>query len=253
MLYLYKLNKKTLLELIVKAVVTGFILSVLIGPVFFMLLDISIRKGIRAALSFDLGVLLSDIIYILIAYLFYNQVAHITSGDQQYLFKLIGGTIFIIFGLFMLIKKPKEEVEKDNITFQTKDYLTLGLKGFLLNFANPAVIIYWFSVIANGVQGDGKSIQEGQNLELYIIIILITFFSVDVLKVVGAKKLRPFITDKVLVGLNRLTGLIIFITGIVLLLKGIVFILELNTVDTYVDYLCQPLNSASKHLSPNAW
>jgi len=236
-----------LLELIVKAVVTGFILSVLIGPVFFMLLDISIRKGVRAALSFDLGVLLSDIIYILIAYIFYNQVNHIISGDQQYLFKLIGGTIFIFFGFFMLLKKPKEEVEKDNATFQAKDYLTLGLKGFLLNFANPAVIIYWFSVIANGAQGSGKSIQEGQSMELYIIIILVTFFSVDVLKVLGAKKLRPFITDKVLVGLNRLTGLIIFITGIVLLLKGIMFILELNTLDIHIDHLSSPVFLNFKH------
>lgn len=235
MLYLYELNEKTLLELILKAVITGFILSVLIGPVFFMLLDISIRKGVRAALSFDLGVLLSDVIYILIAYIFYNQVAHITSGDQQYLFKLIGGSVFIVFGFFMLLKKPKEEVENDNATFQAKDYLTLGLKGFLLNFANPAVILYWFSVIANGAQGNGKSIQEGQSLELYIIIILITFFSVDVLKVMGAKKLRPFITDKVLIGLNRLTGLIIFITGVVLLLKGIVFLLELNPIDEYLN------------------
>ena len=220
-----------MLELILKAVLTGFVLSVLIGPVFFMLLEISIRKGVRAALSFDLGVLLSDIIYILIAYLFYNEVAKITSGDQKYLFQLIGGTVFIIFGLFTLFKRPQAELDSETPSIQTKDYLTLGLKGFLLNFANPAVIFYWFSVIANGAQGTDKTdknIGQGGNLELYILIILVTFFSMDILKVIGAKKLRPFITDKVLIGLNRLTGLIILITGIVLIIKGIVFILELR-------------------------
>lgn len=217
-----------MLELIIKAVITGFILSVLIGPVFFMLLEISIRKGVRAALSFDLGVLLSDIIYILIAYLFYNQVANITSGDQRYLFQLIGGTVFIIFGCFTLFKKPNNEVDPENVSIQTKDYLTLGLKGFLLNFANPAVIVYWFSVIANGAEGSEKNPDQGLHLELYIVIILVTFFSLDILKVIGAKKLRPFITEKVLIGLNRLTGLIILITGVVLLLKGIVFLIELK-------------------------
>lgn len=214
-----------MLELIIKAVLTGFVLSVLIGPVFFMLLEISIRKGVRAALSFDLGVLLSDVIYILIAYIFYNEVAKILSGDQKYLFQLIGGTVFIIFGLFTLFKRPKAEVDSETQGIQTKDYLTLGLKGFLLNFANPAVIFYWFSVIANGAQGSDKS---SGHLEFYILIILVTFFSVDILKVIGAKKLRPFITDKVLVGLNRLTGLIILITGIVLIFKGVAFILELK-------------------------
>jgi hypothetical protein len=38
----------------------------------------------------------------------------------------------------------------------------------------------------------------------------------------GAKKLRPFITDRVLTALNRLTGLIILISGIVLFTKGII-------------------------------
>ena len=227
MLYLYFTKSKTLLELIIKAVLTGFVLSVLIGPVFFMLLEISIRKGVRAALSFDLGVLLSDVIYILIAYLFYNEVAKILSGDHKYMFQLIGGGVFIIFGLFTLFKRPKAEVDSETPGIQTKDYLTLGLKGFLLNFANPAVIFYWFSVIANGAQGTEKSTSQG-HLELYILIILVTFFSVDILKVIGAKKLRPFITDKVLIGLNRLTGLIILITGIVLIIKGVMFIVELR-------------------------
>ena len=34
----------------------------MIGPVFFLLLETSIRKGVRAALAFDCGVLLSDLI-----------------------------------------------------------------------------------------------------------------------------------------------------------------------------------------------
>ncbi|MEY3438093.1 MAG: hypothetical protein RL265_678, partial [Bacteroidota bacterium] len=44
----------------------------MIGPVFFVLLETSIRKGARAALALDLGVLLSDLVYILIAYVFYS-------------------------------------------------------------------------------------------------------------------------------------------------------------------------------------
>lgn len=216
-----------MLELIVKAVITGFILSVLIGPVFFMLLEISIRKGVRAALSFDLGVLLSDIIYILIALVFYNELDKILTGDQKYLFQLGGGAVFVIFGIFILIKKPKTGVDEENMSIQTKDYLMLGLRGFLLNFANPAVIFYWLSVIALGAKGGDNEALSKEDLYLYIVLILVTFFSVDVLKMMGAKKLRPFITDKVLLGLNRLTALIILITGIVLLIQGITFVVEM--------------------------
>lgn len=223
------IKPRILLDLILKAVVTGFVLSVLIGPVFFLLLETSIRKGVRAALAFDAGVLLSDLIYIVIAYTFYAEVADLTKGSKSYIIDICGGVIFLAFGLVTLLKKAKafdrEEVEAASPT--SKDYYMLGLKGFLLNFANPAVIFYWFSVIALGAKKEEGDVMGGHIL-LYITIILVTFFSVDVLKIIGAKKLRPFITERVLTGLNRLTGLIILITGVVLLIKGISHVVEVN-------------------------
>jgi threonine/homoserine/homoserine lactone efflux protein len=195
----------------------------MIGPVFFLLLETSIRKGVRAALAFDCGVFLSDIIYILLAYVFYNEVANLLDGDNSYMIQVVGGVIFVVFGLMQLLKKPeamtKEDTEGIN---QTKDYLMLGLKGFLLNFANPAVIVYWFSVIAFGAKKlDNGAKGSSDYMWVYITVLIITFFSIDILKILGAKKLRPFITDRVLTGLNRLTGLIILISGIVIFARGI--------------------------------
>lgn len=208
---------------VIKAIIAGFVLSVMIGPVFFLLLETSIRKGVRAALAFDCGVFLSDIIYILLAYVFYNEVANLLDGDNSYMIQVVGGVIFVVFGLIQLLKKPeamtKEDTEGIN---QTKDYLMLGLKGFLLNFANPAVIVYWFSVIAFGAKKlDNGAKGSSDYMWVYITVLIITFFSIDILKILGAKKLRPFITDRVLTGLNRLTGLIILISGIVIFARGI--------------------------------
>jgi threonine/homoserine/homoserine lactone efflux protein len=210
-----------LLDLIVKAIVTGFILSIMIGPVFFILLETSIRKGIRAALSFDLGVLISDLIYVATAYFFFAQVSNLTSGDNSYLFRVFGGLIFVGFGIVTLMKKPKSDMqEEQEVVNQNKDYWMLGLKGFFLNCANPAVIFYWFSVITLGAKKSNES-ALGEHILIYIAVILITFFSIDVLKIIGAKKLRPFITEKLLTMLNRLTGIIILVTGVFLFLKGL--------------------------------
>ena len=71
------------MDLILKGIVTGFILSIMIGPVFFVLLETSIRRGVRAALTVDIGVFLSDVIYVLIAYIFYSQVSAIVSGENE--------------------------------------------------------------------------------------------------------------------------------------------------------------------------
>lgn len=213
-----------MLDILLKGIITGFILSIMIGPVFFLLLETSIRKGIRAAIAFDLGVFLSDFIYIIIALIFYSEVSKITSGEYGHIISIVGGAILVIFGLVTLLKKPKEdgiEEADKQLNNQTKDLILLGLKGFLLNFANPGVIFYWITVIALGADGkknSGNAIEE--STYWYILIIMVTFFSIDLLKIFGAKKLRPFITDNLLVSLNRLIGLIIIGTGALLIIKG---------------------------------
>jgi threonine/homoserine/homoserine lactone efflux protein len=208
--------------IILKAIVTGFILSIMIGPVFFVLLETSIRKGIRAALSFDLGVLFSDLIYILIAFIFFSEVSNFAKGENEWMLKVFGGVMFLIFGLITFFKTPKEHTENDlgKIVHSTKDYVMLFIKGLLLNMANPMVIFYWFSVMTLGAKNTGEESSMTMML-IYLSTILIVFFSIDVLKIVGAKKLRPFINSKVLKSLSRITGSVLMLFGIVLLVQGI--------------------------------
>ena len=71
------------MEIFIKGFLTGCVLSIMIGPVFFVLLETSIKRGIKAAIAFDLGVLLNDIVYIFIAYVFYNQVAELSQGENN--------------------------------------------------------------------------------------------------------------------------------------------------------------------------
>jgi len=218
-----------LLDITLKGILTGFILSIMIGPVFFLLLETSIRKGVRAAIAFDVGVLLSDLIYIIIALIFYSEVSKITSGEYSYIISIVGGIILMVFGLVTLLKKPKEDAKETDkqLNSTKKDLILLGLKGFLLNIANPGVIFYWITVIALGADGKKNASDAiDESTYWYILIIMVTFFSVDLLKIFGAKKLRPFITENVLVGLNRLIGLIIIGTGALLVIKGILAYLE---------------------------
>ena len=138
------------MDLVLKGLVTGFILSVMIGPVFFVLLETSIRKGIKAALAFDFGVLISDILYILIAYVFYKEVEDLSRGADNSVLKLIGGILFLAYGVYNFFSKVKEVKLSNEKTSEVnaKDYILLGLKGFVLNIANPLVIFYWFGVLS---------------------------------------------------------------------------------------------------------
>jgi threonine/homoserine/homoserine lactone efflux protein len=209
-------------ELILKAIVTGFILSIMIGPVFFILLETSIRKGIRAALVLDAGVLVSDLLYIAIAFFFFSEISSLKEGENEGLLQIVGGVFLIIYGGITFFKKPKEpkQDELGNIVHESMDYVKLFLKGFFLNIANPMVIFYWFSVMPLGSK-NSIGLDVNLSMLIFILVLLLVFFSIDVLKIFAAKKLRRFVTDSVLRSLNRITGAILFAFGVVLLLRGI--------------------------------
>ena len=101
---------------------------------------------------------------------------------------------------------------------QTREYVGLFIKGFVLNLANPMVIFYWFSImtLASSQSQEGA---ENYSILLFISIVLITFFSVDILKIIGAKYLRPLVTKKVLNGLNKLIGIVFIVFGLFLFFK----------------------------------
>jgi len=209
------------MDLVLKGIVTGFILSIMIGPVFFVLLETSIRKGVKAAIAFDIGVLLNDIVYIAIAFVFYNKVSDLSTGQDNSVLRLVGGSLFAIYGLVYFFKKVKNtKIEAIDTSESAKGYILLGLKGFLLNLANPMVVFYWFSVMTLGA----KNAAEGgskYSMLLFICAILITFFSIDLLKIFGAKKLRPLVTKKLLQALNKLIGIVFVGFGVVLVIQGV--------------------------------
>jgi threonine/homoserine/homoserine lactone efflux protein len=216
------------MDFFIQAFSIGFLLSVMVGPIFFLLLETSITKGFRSALALDFGVLVSDIIYVLIAVMFVEQIKGLIAGNKL-MFSMIGGAIFVIYGLISLFKKvalldsqklegidasPENSRQQNN----TKDYVFLGLKGFVLNFANPMVIFYWVSVasVANNAVPDENSTTWAF---VFLGVVLLTFFSVDVLKIIAAKKIRPLVNQTLLNGLNRLIGIVFTRFGIFLILQ----------------------------------
>ena len=82
-----------MIEDIQAAIPLGFFLSFMIGPVFFVLLETSIVKGFRAAVAFDLGVIIADVIFIFLAYFSsYHLLENLSNQPGLYIF---GGTLLL--------------------------------------------------------------------------------------------------------------------------------------------------------------
>ena len=125
------------------AIIFGFFLSFMIGPVFFMLIQTSILKGARAAIMFNVGVILGDIAFIVIAYLGSRHLLEKIKDDPRLFF--IGGLILVIYGMITYFDKSnKKEAEvKPLIEIPiSNNYLKLLFKGFFLNFINIGVLAF---------------------------------------------------------------------------------------------------------------
>jgi threonine/homoserine/homoserine lactone efflux protein len=202
------------------AIIFGFFLSFMIGPVFFMLIQTSILKGARAAIMFNVGVILGDIAFIVIAYLGSRHLLEKIKDDPRLFF--IGGLILVIYGMITYFDKSnKKEAEvKPLIEIPiSNNYLKLLFKGFFLNFINIGVLAFWLGLILV----IGPTLDMNPNhIFWYFTTIILSYFITDLGKIFLAKKLKSKLTPLVVYKIKKTMGIMLLIFGVGLLLKGFI-------------------------------
>ncbi len=208
-----------MLEDILKAIPLGFFLSFMIGPVFFILLETSVIKGFRAAISFDAGVVLSDVLFIMIAYFSsYRLIQSIKDDPALFIF---GGLIMLVYGIISLVKVKKASrriQEQDPKEIIKNDYFSLFIKGFFLNFINIGVLGFWLAIIITF--GPQLELQPSRMLTFFSTVVL-TYFITDIMKILLAKQLRKQLNSKNILLIKKGISVVLIISGIVLLSQSL--------------------------------
>jgi threonine/homoserine/homoserine lactone efflux protein len=204
-------------DAIIAAIPLGIILAFTVGPVFFVLLETSATKGFKSALIFDLGVMLADIFFIAVAFFSTNRLLETIKDDPNFL--IFGGVLLVVYGVISFIKTSKSfraiVKEYHKIEIQ-KNYGKLFLKGFLLNFINIGVLLGWlgFIVIGNSITSTTEQVV------IFLATILITYFLVDLIKIVLAKKLKSKLTPRRIFKTKKIISLVILGFGVLLLVQA---------------------------------
>lgn len=202
-----------LLELLF-GIVCGIALSLFFsfGPAFFSQLQTSIQYGFRKAYPFAFGVSVGDVIIVGLMLTVLKNVDCFGLLHNVWVAS-IGGGVIAVMGVINLRKKVKNvENRESRIKFESKDGIprrvTIFAQGFIINFVNPLIWIYWISVITLLTGELGLS-----NAERYIFFlgILGTTLGLDILKCKLTSLLQRIITARVLNITNKVTGFIMFI------------------------------------------
>lgn len=179
-----------------------------LGPAFFYLLSLAINQGLKPALFFASGVIFSDIV--ITSAVYFGLGKWFEQRMFQEVFSVLGGLLIVFFGIkFILIKEAKIDSGEP-----VKGTTLVGncIKGFLMNILNPFAFLVWITLMAK-LKLEHKDYGDAQFFKFFLSFFMVLII-VEFGKAVMAHKIRPFLTQRVILVINKILGLIFVAVGI---------------------------------------
>jgi len=203
------------------AIPIGILLSFTIGPVFFTVLETSISKGVKAAVFVNIGVVLSDVVFFVIAFFSTNSLLNsIKENTDSWYF--LGGVLLVAYAGVSLIKIIQEKNNPENKEGaeieSSPNFFKMIVKGFLLNIINVVVLFYWVGIIL--YFGPQLEMDESR-IYFFFLVIIATYFTIDLGKIYLAQQLKKKLTDLVIKTIKTVVNSFIVICGLFLIFKGL--------------------------------
>tara|TARA_B110000046_G_scaffold177368_1_gene204043 strand:+ start:658 stop:1263 length:606 start_codon:yes stop_codon:yes gene_type:complete len=177
----------------------GLAMIVFIGPVFFTLLQSALRFGKLSGTMVAFGIIVSDIVCILIYFFGLNSIE--LPAYFNTIIAAIGAPVLIALGLKYLLQKPPNS----EVVFASKLNLVSSFtNGFLVNFVNPFVFVVWAGIVLFAKE----SYSTPTEVQVHLIGVLAGIITTDLLKVLLADKIKPFLKPKIIEKTTRFFGIV---------------------------------------------
>lgn len=124
---------------------TGLILQIAIGPVFFYLINLTLQRTIWDGLVGAVAVTIVDYLYIFLAIFGIGKL--IEKEKVKNVLSIIGPIVLMIFGAIM-IKDIFNKMTLGNTTIASKDLISSFMSVFMLTILNPMTIFFWTGIFA---------------------------------------------------------------------------------------------------------
>jgi threonine/homoserine/homoserine lactone efflux protein len=205
-----------ILGLIYQAIIIIVLLTFSFGPAFFALINTGIKHGYKTGAFLAMGVVLSDLfLCILVCLLVHFGMSNLLHSEKtQTFFGIIGGIVLIVFGAFFFKKTPVKTDDAIDIENQLPSPKVMLLKGFLLNLFNPTVWLLWLANVTAISKPFDYNIYK---MLIFFLFVLTAVLFVELFKVKLAGKIKHYLTDKIMMIVNYITGTSLIIFGLLLI------------------------------------
>lgn len=180
----------------------GFLMSILLGAIFFLLINQSLKNGYKSAFPIAFGVITIDAVFVILAILFTSQIRFFLEGYSSYI-NGVGGLVLIGFGIVQFLqehRKEKSAIEKGN----------LYMSALSINLTNPANAAWWLSLYS-------ISPMSSYALDSKIIFgagAILGIFFTEIAVAYAAQFLKRFLSIIMIQRVNKAVGIVFIFLGL---------------------------------------
>ncbi len=205
------------MEPIIKGVLAGLAYGLLLGPMFFMSLKVTLSQGWRNGVALVGGAFASDALLVVGGWWSAARLAAIAQKELfQSGFGLASGLVLFSFGVSAVWPR-KRQISLEAMDAPTTRRRYSFLQGFLINISNPSNWLFWLS-LATIVQVEALP-ENSHYMEAFLIATLAVVFATDLAKVLLAhqigKRMKPGVPEKIV----RVAGVILIAVSSWILFK----------------------------------
>ena len=188
-----------------------------VGPALFAILQTSVSKGFYSGMQLAIGISLSDLLLMMFCY--FGMVQYIKSDTFQIILGFVGTVFLAFYGIYMFRKKTVATQKSKEIKLKINwiGVFSEVSKGFFLNIMNPFLWVLWFGIVSSNT-GKRTSLEA----VLFILGIVSMIFTTDMMKSFFANKLTRLLSDKVIVVINKVAGVILMACALFLCIKTLI-------------------------------
>lgn len=200
------------LESAISFFIAIFIFGITPGPGIFAILARALSEGSRACFMLALGMVVSDILYLIAACLGLAAIA--THWGELFSVIRIVGAIYLLYLGWKIWTTP---VDRDGLrtTPTTKRHSLSFLQGFLISASNPKVILFYIAFLPTFMD---LTILSSADIILASVLTLISLtLALMLIAVFAARARRVFTTERAQKRLNRSAGSLMVGAGAFLL------------------------------------
>ena len=203
---------------------TGLLLQVAIGPVFFFILNIALQRTVVDGLFAVTAVTLVDYLFIALAVLGVGTL--LEKPKIKFVLGLVSSAVLVLFGIAMILKAGQAGMENSPPAILESNYFNSFMAAFVLTASSPLTIVFWTSLFA------AKAIEKGYQKEELVCFGIAAGFATCLFlggSVALFSMVRTSIPYALLSISNMAVGALLIAYGVVRALKIIGFRLPFRT------------------------